>query len=288
MTHRLAILVLLVGACGPKSLGRDERDAAPVVPAPDAAPPHGPSPDATPPPDTAPPPTVPGADAAPVSAGCPAGSPTAQETAATPRADTAIEQLAIVLSKGKVVADQAIYDRLARDIPALQSKNPALAKYSYQAPYDGKSLIMTVTAPTLQQMRNRTYEPWVCPNRLYGALEDKFDLSASIASLVVIYFKGIYNLDLLAAQYGHLPGVTMASPNLTASINGPGPTICATREGETWHYVFVGDGYTHFTVGADGTQTAAGTFGRVAAGGPTPPAWVAQYTSPDSCYLPGR
>jgi hypothetical protein len=295
MTHRLAILFLLVGACGPKSLGRDDRGPAPVAPAPDGAPPHSPSPDATPPTGTAPQPTMPAPDAAPgvpdsapASAACPPGSPTPQETAATPRADLAIEQLAIVVSKGKIVADQAIYDRLARDIPALKSKNPTLAKYSYEAPYGGKSLIMTVTTPTLQKMRNGTYEPWVCPNRLYGALEDKFDLSASIASLIVLYFKGIYNEDLLAAQYAQLPGVTMASPNYVSSINGPGPTICATPAGETWHYVFVGDVYTHFTVAADGTQSAPVTFNPRAAGNPNPPPWVAQYTGRDSCYLPGR
>ena len=155
------------------------------------------------------------------------------------------------------------------------------------------------SADTLRQMRNGTYEPWVCPNQLYVFKPERSNLAGIPGGLLVLEFKGRYNLELLAAEYGRMPGVEMALPNgigpspgIVAPGAGPNSykLICATREGQDLsHYVFAeviayGGKLAYFTVGADGVVNAAGSYeGTELAGGP---AWVKQYVNRDTCNMP--
>jgi hypothetical protein len=232
-------------------------------------------------------------DAAPATGGaCPPGQATPAEIAATPRADGNLEMLALWIGK-KLTAPQAYYDRIVRDVGAIRAKAPELARVQFTPLYSGTSLMLQVTAAALQEMRNKTYQPWVCANRLYGAREDKFNLSG-FGDLVVLEFKGRYNEDLLAEEYGRMPGVRAAQRNTLGGIGGPWQTICATPEGDTWHYVFaapqgasgVSGTYHHFSTAADGSVTALGSH--ALAGGAAPlPDWVTKYVSKDACVVPG-
>lgn len=271
-----------------------ERDAAPAVPPP-------PGPDAAP--DVLPPPPVAEGGAPdgppannPDTAECPPLQATAAEIAASPRADEDIEMLALWISK-RLVAPQATYDRLARDVPLIKQKAPAYAAWGFLIPFSGTSLMMQVTQQTLQQMRNGTFEAWKCPNRTYNAIPERFNLS-NFADFIVLTFKGRLNEFLLAEEYGRMPGVRSAQHNGITSINPSWQTICATGEGDTFHYVFLdsagGKGQygasAYFTVSAGGAVTAVATHDGGTRDRPNPaprPAWLDKYVTPNACYLPG-
>src|SRR6187402_2787929 len=72
-----------------------------------------------------------GASSVEAGAGGAAGScmvsvPSPAVIASTPRADTNLELLALRLSSG-VVAEQAIYDRVVRDVAAIREADPSLS-----------------------------------------------------------------------------------------------------------------------------------------------------------------
>jgi len=211
---------------------------------------------------------------------CPAGVPSAAELAATPRADTNLEQLALKLSSG-IVADQAVYDRVVRDVGAIRASNPRLANIGYFPLMDARTLLLTVDAPTYEAMKADRYDAWSCLNRAYGAEDFSF---VDFGSFVVTdALRGTYDMLRVAAQYRGLPGVQSASPNL---LGGGGATICLTQEGATWHYVFdqasgdcpagcIDHEYTHFSTSAAGDVTNLGT---------PSPSERAQYASDASCH----
>jgi hypothetical protein len=288
----LLLVSLCAGACDPQPIGALENAQ------PDAAPPPTDDGGVAPPPpaDARPGSDVAAPDAA-VRTNCPPGPVTPEEVAATPRANTQLELLAMHLSKGKVVADQAIYDRLVRDLPAIRAVYPALASYFSMGRSFGSTIMIWPDAVALRQMRNGTYEPWACPNQLYGVTRS--NLSGVPGGLTTVTFKGVYNTRLLAAEYARMPGVERAEPDgggLPAVVTGTSAgnsykILCATPEGrDLWHYVFAeliarGGRFAHFTVGADGVVNAVGNYEACELGGA--PAWVRQYVNPDSCSLPG-
>lgn len=198
---------------------------------------------------------------------CPDGVPSADQIAATPRANTNLELLALKLSTG-VVADQAIYDRVVRDVPAIGAQAPELMGISYYPPDDGRTLLLTVDPNVLGEMQQGTYHDWDCLNDSY--VLDQTTLSAAevagFSSFATLQLKGIYAIDQVATQYGTLRGIVSAEQGAGA---GHGPTVCLTAEGELWHYVFdqasgdciagcIDHVYTHFTTAADGTVVPLG------------------------------
>lgn len=162
------------------------------------------------------------------------GQGTAAEIAATPRAYTDLEQLAIAMDGG-FTADQALYDRLVADIEDAWNAGGAIDGVGYRGLFAGDRLVLGVDANTQGNISAGVYDDWDCANDWYGLV------SSSVHSgFVVLTFDGIFDVEALATEYETLPGVTYAEPD---SLMGDGSTVCATEDGTTFHYVFdIGSG----------------------------------------------
>jgi hypothetical protein len=269
-------LALLVSACGGSSLGSSRDGAAPADAATDtdgagAAP----------------------ADVGPDTNGCPPALASAAELASTPRADVNLELLALKLSPGKLVAPQATYERVVRDVGAIRARGPELAAISFFPYADGKTLTLTVPAATADQMEAGTYHAWDCLNESYGAATPfEYIRIGKTPPDVFVYLKvrGTYAMELLAAEYAKLPDVSSADGN---AVGGDGPTICATAEGSTWHYVFdaasgdcpagcIDHVFRHFTTTPAGVVTEAETWSTKS--GTPRPSWVTELAAPARCH----
>jgi hypothetical protein len=267
----------LATACGSSSLSSPVDGAAPA----DGAPSDLATPDS-------------GVDAAAdeLRAGCPPALVTAAELASTPRADVNLELLAIDLDPGKVVAGEATYQRVVRDVGAIRAKEPAVAKIGYFPHHDGRTIGFVLPLETAAQIEAGTYHAWDCLNETYGAKLPPELIRIGNAAEVFAYLelKGNYSVERLAAEYARLPGITSTEGN---GVGGDGPTICVTAGPSTWHYVFdaasgdcpagcIDHTYRHFTTDPAGAVTALETW---STGGATPrPAWVTDLASPAACH----
>jgi hypothetical protein len=211
---------------------------------------------------------------------CPDDVPSAAEIRATPRADTNLELFALRYSVG-IVADQAIYDRVRRDVTAIHNADAAVAKIDYFPTSDGRSLFLSFETETAAQIASGDYHAWDCLNQTYQKT-DLLLMSDKFGSYGTLTLKGIYDIARVAKQYSALPGILSVSPNVGG---GDGPTICLTRAGDVWHYVFDQAGgdcvagctehdYHHFSTSLTGQVTGLGSLA---------PADVEEYASYQAC-----
>jgi len=211
---------------------------------------------------------------------------TVEEIAATPRAETNLELLAIDLAGG-LTARQALYDRLERDLTAIRADTPAVENVHYMQSTDGKSLYLVAdSAGTYAAMERGDYDAWDCLNTWYGLEEIVTDApSPATNPWVIVELKGIYDLYRIAPEYAELPGIASAIP---LPLGYPAillSALCVHREGATYHYFFDvsgGGGYTtfYFTTEADGTVDLVGVHDPRSLGPAPPPAWL---TLRDQC-----
>merc|ERR1711974_410309 len=115
-------------------------------------------------------------------------------------------------------------------------------------------------------MANGSYSAWDCLNSWYQV--DTVETLESF-NLVIVTFKGIYNMDMVAQQYRSLPGVRYAEESKYAEADGlfgrRGDNIRATiLEGDTWQFVFTRDDeeFFHLTTTSDGVRVYGGRFYR--------------------------
>ena len=206
------------------------------------------------------------------------GLATPDEIASTPRDDWDSEMLALSVTDG-LVADQAVYDRVYRDMLAIRSMDLSIVLIGVFGPHDGKTLHLEADPVTYASMQAGTYEDWTCPNAFYVAEEIEFFHS----SWLRIEFEGIYDLWLLAAEYSVLAGVTTVQAIPPA---GDGPTICLSVEGDLYHYVFDDAGgdcpagctehrYVYYTTTPDGPPVYMDTWSSTFP--VDPPEWVLLY-----------
>lgn len=223
---------------------------------------------------------------------CPPARATAAELASTPRADVNLELLALKLSPGKVVADEATYQRVVRDVGAIRAKDPKLAPISFFSYRDGRTISFVLPVNTAMQMEAGNYHAWDCLNETYGAVMPFEIIRIGNADDAFLYMKlkGIYATDLLAAEYARLPGVTSTD---SIALGGGGSTICVTSGPSTWHYVFdAGSGdcpagcidhsYRHFTTDPDGAVAVLETWSTQS--GTPRPGWVTQFVTDAICH----
>ncbi len=235
---------------------------------------------------------APDGDAREAAGDCPPALASAAELAVTPRADVNLELLALKVSPGKLVAEEAAYQRVVRDVAAIRAKAPALAKISFFTYRDGMRITLTVPVDTATQMEKGTYHAWDCLNDTYGAVLPAEYIRIGNAPEVYVSLKteGIYAVQLLAAEYARLPGV-MHVDDIT--LGGDGPTICLTGGASTWHYLFdeasgdcpagcIDHAYRHFTTEPDGT--IAELDGWNTKQGTPRPTWVTQYGAEETCH----
>lgn len=191
-----------------------------------------------------------------------AGHGTPQEIASTPRKNANLELLSLTLTN-KVVAPTRIYKRVTRDVAKIKKKNSRLSSIKHRSPHDGKTLLLDVSGQTQQAIQNGTYTDWDCLNQHYVK---KSHSTPSYGSYVKLELKGLYDVGIVGKDYEALRGIKNAGPNRRI---GDGPTICAERKGDVYHYVFVdawGDcpsgcinhKYWYYTVDGSGTVTKKG------------------------------
>ncbi len=237
-------------------------------------------------------PDVPAVDTAGPVAGCLPGLAAPSELAATPRADVNLELLALKLSPGRIVANEAVYQRVVRDVGAIRTAQKQLAGIGFFPVQDGRTITLVVPVAISEQMQAGNYHNWDCLNDTYGASLPFEFIRIGNADNVFVFLKlkGIYAVELLAGEYGRLPGVTSAEGG---GIGGDGPTICVTPGDATWHYVFDAAGgdcpagctehaYSHFVTQTDGALTTLETWSGADPTGA--PAWVAEYANYAKCH----
>jgi hypothetical protein len=173
------------------------------------------------------------ARAEPVAGPCPTPLGTAEEVAATPREDVAIEQLALRLD-GQIMATQATYERVQADVSAVRAVAAELADIDHRPRDDGRQLLLRMSELAYQAVEAGDYTAWDCLNDFYRVTRIE-PMNLLDLRLVLIELEGTYELSLLGELYTKLPGVLSAEAN---SAGGDGPTICARRQGETFEYVF--------------------------------------------------
>lgn len=191
--------------------------------------------------------------------------PSATELAETPRENTNLELLALKFSRS-IVADQGVYNSLVRDVGLIKARDPGVSDIQYFPHDDGKGLLLTADAATIEQMQAGTYTAWNCLNDAYGVQSANFNLG--LVPFAELELEGIYNIRRVAQQYGGLPGIKSAMPNMGG---GDGSTICVVEQNEITHYVFDRAGgdcpagcteheYKHFTVTAGGGVSELGAL----------------------------
>jgi hypothetical protein len=167
--------------------------------------------------------------AVPITGPCPTPLGSAEELTLTPRAEPNLELLAFELEPENVVASQATYDRLVSDVSAVRALQPTLAEVTYSSPYGNQEIQLQLTNEASQASADGQYTAWDCLNDAYGPRYFN-----QYGATVELWLRGTYNLPLVLARYLRLPGVTGGSSGVT----GDGPTICVSREGERYEYVF--------------------------------------------------
>lgn len=174
------------------------------------------------------------------------GLGTAAEIDATPRADENLELLALALSPG-VTAEQEIYDRLVRDVRAIRELEPAEGVSLEDVPFlvfqSGRKLILLAdNLQTFRAMEEDEYDAWDCLNDWYGFEGAEFGVAGFPAAehpWVFVRLKGLYDLELVAAEYEALPGVVSVWPETFAYPSvGFLPSLCASVDGTTYRYFF--------------------------------------------------
>ena len=180
---------------------------------------------------------TPGDGGAAGSASCPPGLASTAEIAATPRADTNLELLALSLSPGRFIADQGVYDRVVRDVTAIRVADPSIADIDFFASTDGRGISFdNIDDDTFTEMQQGTYHAWDCLNQTY--VKTGLDLGTpnpKFPNFGTITLKGIYDIPQLVPLYAELKGINSAGQNYGV---GDGPTICVTQSPTVWHYVF--------------------------------------------------
>jgi hypothetical protein len=222
--------------------------------------------------------------------GCPSDLASPNDLTLTPRPDVNLELLALKLSPGRIVADQAVYDRVVADVTAIRSRRPDLTAIAFYPPDDGRTIDLKVLLATSEQMQRGDYHGWDCLNATYGASKPfQFTPLGDGTVSVDIELRGIYAIKILSRDYSRLPEVKDATPGVGG---GDGPTICVTPGADAWDYVFdaaSGDcpggctmhDYSHFVTHPDGTIVVGETWNDQ--GGPPVPAWVTEYASRSVC-----
>ena len=204
----------------------------------------------------------------------------------TPRNDDNLEQLAIVATN-RVVAGEAQYERVVRDVAKIRAMRPDLRDVGFLADFN-QEIIVRADEGTISRMVEGTYGAWECLNRRFKVNDIEF--GAGTPERADVTFDGVYHIPTLADRYARLPGIESATGGLRI---GDGSTICVTPRGSDWHYVVdqgTGDcqsgcrdhDYSYFLSREDGAVTPSGSW---AERSPDPkPAWVTSYVTPRACH----
>jgi len=194
-----------------------------------------------------------------------------EDIAATPRADTNLEALALAMGGG-LTADPALYSRVVADVASIRAQSIDLAGIDFEPYFDRQALVLILDLSVIQAARNGTYHAWDCLNHWYGVTAAQ--TSASSTS-VLLTFSKVLDTQRLVADYRAVPGVgdaVVLLRNVFPIFPIPTiPSICGRIEGTTHHYYGRVPGIATFYYTS--TPGAAPHFVGEDRGG-TPPSWA--------------
>lgn len=234
-----------------------------------------------------------------------------EQLAMTPRADANIEAMALSfdnrtapfdpnLEHRVVVARQATYDRLLRDVAAARALEPELADVTFFDPFANRTIIFHLDRADWKLFQRGEYDDLDCFLDLYeGEILGPAIDDPNPRTILARFAPGL-DLHTIAQQvvFGKVPSIDAAGVGGTAGINGlprhDGPTICADGSDTTWHYVFMDtDGEctstpecTHtesyyVTTDAAGNATVQDVWVEGTPG--TEPQWITSFRTSDRC-----
>lgn len=163
-----------------------------------------------------------------------------EDVSASPRADERIEMLALGLSPG-LIARQADYDRIARDVAAIESQDPSLRDFPvYFASAGYGRMIMVYLDTPEPPTTGADAAAWDCLNTAMGVTTietlDPWPSPGSDGFTGRLTFRGLFRANALAAVYTTLPFVRAAET--TGPSGGDGSTICFEPGPSAWTYYY--------------------------------------------------
>ena len=214
----------------------------------------------------------------------------ASDSAASPRSDRDAEMLAFE-AEDVVVARQATYELVRRDLAAIRAGGPAELADIHVAPSIGRFRGVVMAFPleiqfdpaSHAEVLAGSYSGWGCPNQHYGFTgREKMPGASSDWPVPIGFGDKLYNAARLRDAYVGIPGATAVLVN---SVGGVDQTdICATVKGDARTYVFtgtVGDcnficqawHFWGFVVTGDAHVKALGRFDLEMFDAGSPPSW---------------
>ncbi|HVS12789.1 MAG TPA: hypothetical protein VMV46_02605 [Thermoanaerobaculia bacterium] len=151
-----------------------------------------------------------------------------REVAISPRADRLAEELAAYYGP-RAWAEGPLYERVATDLDAIRSAEPAIEDFPFFSPgYALSDVALIVDTPTRDTILAGQYDAWSCPNERYRMEVTAYDFS----HVVVVRSQAVLDPRPLEPLYATLPGVE------DTFLNGIGtvpecslPRACLEREG---------------------------------------------------------
>ena len=154
----------------------------------------------------------------------PCGQGNASDLAASPRANSDAEGLAIFLD-GAVVARQATYDLVVADLASIALLDPKLGEHWFSPKFDLQSIVVGVGSDTSHDFGS---PDWNCLNTWYRVNE----IQPVIANYVALSFPPRLDTRKIIADYRARAGIANAEINLYFRVpEFPYQNLCAVRDG---------------------------------------------------------
>lgn len=119
--------------------------------------------------------------------------------------DAEAHQIALEMSLG-LLASEADYNRVLRDLGLIRAAYPALADQFHSIAWAPNQLIVAVD-------RTVPHDDYECRNGWYGVIDEQLLFASGNNDWYVITLPGKINAEALAVDYEHLAEVAFAEPN---------------------------------------------------------------------------
>ncbi len=147
-------------------------------------------------------------------------------------------ELASMYLSGELVAQVPLYDQFRNEVSLIRNTWEDSIYHTaieFTTPFIISEVLIITTGAVYDSMKSGVYHHWDSLNSYYGIDSIQFVFRNEDFSLVVIYFKGRLNSNILADKYSLLPGITYAEPN---GYVGEFPVILPIQFGKVIKYFF--------------------------------------------------
>ena len=146
-----------------------------------------------------------------------------------------------MLASNQIIAPQAVYDRIDRDLELIRTAYPALAEQTHSMAWAPNQLIVAL----LQNQPSGSYD---CLNAFYQVIDSDLLFSSGGSTYYVLTLDGKFNAEGLAAIYTALPEVNFAEPN--GLVGGQNYWVPSNLGGGKWKWE-IDDGWHDCFDGCD-------------------------------------